>query len=92
MTPIEVEEIARRLFGKRWKGVLGPALGLDYTAMYRQLKQGRISGPVESTLRAWDFIYKTQKLLPPLEPGGNFRKQEAPKKLTTYAKAMLDDE
>jgi len=94
MKPSEVEAIAISLFGKGWKKELPVALGLNFTTLWRQLNENRVSGPVESTLRAWKLIHETQGLIPPVEPGKPFRQTPAskkPPKLTSYAKAMLDD-
>jgi hypothetical protein len=95
MGPSEVEAIAKRLFGERWKAALARALGVEFTTLFRQVKEDRISGPVACALNAWDLILKTQNLLPPAAPGGEWRKADPatkPKKLTSYAKAMLEDD
>jgi transposase-like protein len=95
MGPSEVEAIAKRLFGERWKAALARALGVEFTTLFRQVKEDRISGPVACALKAWDRILTTQNLLPPAAPGEEFRdaaNAKKHKKLTSYAKAILEDE
>lgn len=106
MEPSELEVIAGRLFGQHWRGALARALGVDYTTLWRQVSGDRIPGPVQSAVRAWQLLYDLQGLRPPPEPGQPFlppgsdtsayagkpKKPKRNKKITAYARAMLDED
>ncbi|MTH95158.1 hypothetical protein [Roseibium sp. RKSG952] len=70
MTPDEVEQKARALFGENWKHALARSLGVNYSTLWRQMSQNNIPGPVVAAMKAWIVLFESLGVRPPIEPGG----------------------
>lgn len=70
MTPDDVEQKAKALFGENWKHALARSLGVNYSTLWRQMSQDNIPGPVIAAVKAWTVLFETLGVRPPIEPGG----------------------
>lgn len=70
MTPDDVEQKAKALFGENWKHALACSLGVNYSTLWRQLSQNNLPGPVIAAVKAWTVLFETLGVRPPVEPDG----------------------
>lgn len=84
------EAAAFVVFGDGWKGKLAAALGMDYSAIWRQIDSGNIKGPVLAAMRAWLVLSRIGGE-PPAQAERTPRRVPRRRPIPTYARLLLDD-